>query len=73
MVPSPRLQLAEHFIYLGNSILSVETDVNISISKAWTAIDSLSIFTQSFRSGRIWHKVNFSADFNRFDFRLSLL
>ena len=26
------------------------------------------IFTQPLRSGRIWHKVKFSAEFNRFEF-----
>ena len=26
------------------------------------------IFTQPLRSGRIWHKVNFKAKFNRFEF-----
>ena len=28
---------------------------------------------QPLRSGRIWHKVNFKAEFNRFDFRVFLL
>ena len=28
------------------------------------------IFTQPLRSGRIWHKVNFYAEFNRFEFRV---
>ena len=31
------------------------------------------IFTQPLRSGRIWHKVNFYAEFNRFEFRVFLL
>ena len=31
------------------------------------------IFTQPLRSGRIWHKVNFKAEFNRFEFRVFLL
>ena len=28
---------------------------------------------QPLRSGKIWHKVNFSAEFNRFEFRVFLL
>ena len=28
------------------------------------------LFTQPLRSGRIWHKVNFEAEFNRFEFRV---
>ena len=28
----------------------------------------ITIFTQPLRSGRIWHKVNFEAEFNRFEF-----
>ena len=31
------------------------------------------LFTQPLRSGRIWHKVNFQAEFNRFEFRVVLL
>ena len=27
---------------------------------------------QPLRSGRIWHKVNFKAEFNRFEFRVFL-
>ena len=33
----------------------------------------LILFTQPLRSGRIWHKVNFKAEFNRFEFRVFLL
>ena len=28
---------------------------------------------QPHRSGKIWHKVNFKAEFNRFEFRIFLL
>ena len=31
------------------------------------------IFTQPLRSGRIWHKINSLAEFNRFEFRVFLL
>ena len=31
------------------------------------------LFTQPLRLGRVWHKVNFLAEFNRFKFRVFLL
>ena len=34
---------------------------------------ALIMFTQPLRSSRIWHKVNFKAEFNRFEFRFFLL
>ena len=33
----------------------------------------LILFTNPLRSGRIWHKVNFQVEFNRFEFRVFLL
>ena len=33
----------------------------------------LILFTQPLRSGRIWHKVNFKAEFKGFEFRVFLL
>ena len=39
----PNLKLKDKFIYLGNNILSTESDVNLYLTKVWTAIDSLSI------------------------------
>ena len=36
-------------------------------------LDHFIIFTQPLRSGRIWHKVNFLVEFNRFEFRVFLL
>ena len=35
------LKLVDKFIYLGSNISSAESNVNIHISKAWTAIDRL--------------------------------
>ena len=35
------LKLVGQFVYLGSNISSTETNVNIHISKAWTAIDKL--------------------------------
>ena len=37
------LKLVDHFTNLGSYISSTETDVNIYIGKAWTAIEKLSI------------------------------
>ena len=37
-------------------------------SNTFGKFQSISIFTQPLRSGRIWHKVNFLAEFNRFEF-----
>ena len=35
------LELVDHFLYLDSNISSTESDVNISIEKAWIAIDRL--------------------------------
>ena len=40
IMPSPQ-QLLDKFIYLGSSISSTESDVNIHIGKVWTAINRL--------------------------------
>ena len=37
------LKLVDQFTYLGSNISSTESDVNIGISKVWTAIERLSI------------------------------
>ena len=37
------VKLVEKFTYLGSSILSTESDVNIRLVKEWTAIERLSI------------------------------
>ena len=37
------LKLVDYFIYLGSNISSMESDINIYIGKAGTAIDRLSI------------------------------
>ena len=41
------LKLINQFAYLGSNISSTENDVNISIVKAWTAIECLSIVGKS--------------------------
>ena len=35
------LKLVNKFTYLGSSVSSTETDINMRLAKAWTAIDSL--------------------------------
>ena len=47
------LKLVDQFTYLGSNISSTESDVNIRIGKAWTAIDRLSIIWKSDLSDKI--------------------
>ena len=44
---SSSLKLVDKFTYLGNSVLSTETDINTWLAKAWTAIDRLSVIWKS--------------------------
>ena len=44
---SKTLKLVDEFTYVGNNISSTESNVNIGIGKAWTAIDKLSIIWKS--------------------------
>ena len=37
------LKLVDKFTYLGSSVSSIEKDIDIRLTKAWTAIDRLSI------------------------------
>ena len=37
------LKLVDKFTYLGSSVSSTETDINMRLAKAWTAIDRLSV------------------------------
>ena len=41
------LKLVDKFIYLGSSASSTETDINMRLAKAWTAIDRLSVTWKS--------------------------
>ena len=41
------LKLVDKFTYLGNSISSTEKDINTRLTKAWTAINRLSIIRKS--------------------------
>ena len=41
------LKLVDRFTYLGNSVSSTEKDIDSRLTKAWTAIDELSIIWKS--------------------------
>ena len=41
------LKLVDKFTYLGSSVSSTEKDINTRLTKAWTAIDKLSIILKS--------------------------
>ena len=41
------LKLVDKFTYLGSSVSSTETDIDTRLTKAWTAIDSLSVIWKS--------------------------
>ena len=43
----PSLKLVDKFTYLGSSVLSTEKDIKTRLTKAWTAIDRLSIIWKS--------------------------
>ena len=47
------LKSIDHFSYLGNNILSTESDAKLYLEKAWTAIDRLSIIWKSDLSDKI--------------------
>ena len=41
------LKLVDKFTYLGSSVSSTETDINMQLAKAWTAIDKLLVIWKS--------------------------
>ena len=41
------LKLVDNFTYLGSSVSSTETDIDSRLTKAWTAIDRLSVIWKS--------------------------
>ena len=43
ILSSQLLKLINNFMYLGSSVLSTESDVDICLKKVWTAIDSILI------------------------------
>ena len=44
---SNSLKLVDKFTYLGSSVLSTKTDINMRLAKAWTAINRLSVIWKS--------------------------
>ena len=49
------LKLWDKFIYLGSSVSSIKTDVNMQLAKAWTAIDWVSVIWKSDLTDKIEH------------------
>ena len=49
------LKLVDKFIYLGSSVSSTEKDINMQLTKAWTAIDKLSIIWKSDLTDKMKH------------------
>ena len=47
------LKLVDKFTYLGSRVSSTETDTNIWLAKAWTAIDRLSVIWKSDMTNKI--------------------
>ena len=47
------LKLVDKFTYLGSSVSSTETDINIQLAKAWAAINRLSDIWKSDLTGKI--------------------
>ena len=41
------LKLEDKFTYLGIKVSSIETDINMQLAKAWTAVDRLSVLWKS--------------------------
>ena len=41
------LKFVDKFMYLGSSVLSTESDINMHLAKAWTAIDKLLIIRKT--------------------------
>ena len=49
------LKLVDKFTYLGSSVSSTKKDINMRLTKAWTAIDRLSIIWKSDLTDKIKH------------------
>ena len=52
---SSSLKLVDKFIYLGSSVSSTETDINIRLAKAWTAINRLFVIWDSDLTDKMQH------------------
>ena len=49
------LKLIEKFTYLGSSVSSTKTDINMQLEKAWTVIDRLSVNWKSDQTNKMKH------------------
>ena len=49
------LKLVDKFTYLGSSVSLTETDIDMRLSKAWTAIDRLSVIWKSHLTDKMKH------------------
>ena len=49
------LKLVDKFIYLGSSVSSIEKDIDTQLTKAWTAINRLSIIWKSYLTNKMKH------------------
>ena len=47
------LKLVDKFTYLSSSVSSTEKDIDTRLTKAWTAIDSLSIIRRSYQTDKM--------------------
>ena len=52
---SSSLKLVDKFTYLGSSVSSTETDINMRLAKAWTAINRLLVIWKSDLTNKIKH------------------
>ena len=50
------LKLVDKFTYLGSSVSSTETDINMRLAKAWTANDRLSVIWKSDPTDKMKHR-----------------
>ena len=49
------LKQVDKFTYLGNSVSSTETDINMQLAKAWTAINRLTVIWKSHLTDKMKH------------------
>ena len=62
---SSSLKLVDKFTYLGSSVSSTETDIDMRLTKAWTAINRLSVIWKSDLTDKMKH--SFFPSSNRVD------
>ena len=62
------LKLVDKFTYLGSNVLSTEKDIDTQLTKAWTAIDKLSILWKSNLTDKM--KCSFLQAYQKFVFKV---